>query len=381
MRKLLWIGDAVCDSGFSKCTHQILEAVRERFEVFVMGINYRGEPHKYPYKIWPAGMGGDLFGIRALLEMCDKIHPDVIVLQNDPWNVPAYMSELDKLKEAIPVVGIMAVDAPNCLGRAMNKLHHVIFWTKFAQDAAIKGGFVRPSSIAGLGVDTNIFFPQDKVDARLCIGLPDAVVNGFIVGNINRNQPRKRMDLTIRYFAEWMKSRNVPDAYLWLHVCPTGDTGFNVEQLAKYYGVGDRLILVEPEVWRGVAERHVAQTLNCFDVQVSTTQGEGWGLTTLEGMACGTAQIVPDWSALGEWAKDAAMLIHVTSTACTLKVNALGGIADEAQFIDALDLMYRDSALRKRYAEAGFQLAGQEQFRWPNVAKRYAEEIERCLPA
>jgi glycosyltransferase involved in cell wall biosynthesis len=379
MRKLLWIGDAVCDSGFAKCTHKILEEVAQRFEVSVLGINYRGKPHDYPYKIWPAGINGDLFGVRAMLEMCDKIHPDVIVLQNDPWNVPAYVRELSKLKVPIPTVGIMAVDAPNCLGRALNGLHHVIFWTEFAREEAYKGGLTRPSGVCPLGVDTDVFYPQDKIESRRAAGLPDEVINGYIVGNINRNQPRKRMDLTIRYFAEWMKTRKVPDAFLWLHVCPTGDTGFGVEQLAKYYGIGERIILVEPEVWKGVAEKHIALTLNCFDVQMSTTQGEGWGLTTMEGMACGTPQIVPDWSALGEWAREGAMFVPVTSTACTLRVNAIGGIADETQFIEALDLLYRDAGLRGQFSESGLRLVMQDKYRWPTIAKQYAEEIEACL--
>lgn len=379
MKKLLWVGDAVCDSGFAKCTHKILDAVQKRFDVTVLGLNYRGEPHPYPYPVWPASYKGDLFGVNAILEMCDRVRPDVIVLQNDPWNVPAYMRRLAELQDPIPVVGIMAVDAPNCLGRAMNRLHHAIFWTKFAQNEAILGGFTRPSSVVPLGVDLETYFPMDKHEARRQCGLPDDVVNGYIVGNINRNQPRKRMDLTIRYFAQWVKQFGVDNAFLWLHVCPTGDSGYEVEQLAKYYGVGERLILVEPEVWKGVAEKHIALTLNSFDVQMSTTQGEGWGLTTMEGMACGVPQILPDWSALGEWAAPAALMVPCTSTACTLKVNALGGIADEEKFIKGLDALYSNPALRGSLSAAGLKLVGQDKYRWSNIAEGYAEEIEKCL--
>src|SRR4030095_6152956 len=75
---------------------------------------------------------------------------------------------------------------------------------------------------------------------------------------------------------------------------------------------------------------------SALDVQVTTTLGEGWGLTTMEGMACGTPQIVPDWAALGEWATPALKV------PCSLQlahpgINTVGALPDKEAFMKALD--------------------------------------------
>jgi len=62
-KKLLWVGDAGCPSGFGLATHKILDVVRHKYDVTVLGLNYRGDPHGYPYEIWAASAEGDTFGI------------------------------------------------------------------------------------------------------------------------------------------------------------------------------------------------------------------------------------------------------------------------------------------------------------------------------
>jgi len=379
MRKLLWVGDAGCDSGFARCTHQTLEVLRRTWDVHVLGLNYRGDPHDYPYPIFPAFLGGDFFGVKRLPELAAKIMPDMVVIQNDPWNIPAYTKALEGFTGKI--VGAIAVDGKNCRGRTLNKLTRAIFWTKFAQQEALQGGMRIPSGVVGLGVDLNIYKPCNRIAARRLVGLPGVPDNAFIVGNVNRNQPRKRLDLTIQYVAEWVHSRELRDVFLYLHVAPTGDQGYDTEQLIHYYDMRGRLILSEPEVWKGLAEQDLALTYQTFDVQLTTSQGEGWGLCTMEGMACGIPQIVPDWSALGEWPGDAVIKVPCPTTITTPnRINSIGGIADKDSVIAALNLMYEShhGQVWSRYRQRGLDLVRQDQFRWENVGLAFAEELDKC---
>ena len=379
MRRLLWIGDAVCDSGFARCTHNILEAVRERWDVSVLGINYRGDPHPYPYPIYPCLVGGDLFGLGRVGEMLQKVGPDVVVLLTDPWNVPAYLEKLAH----VPTVAMLAVDGRNCRGHGLNGLMLAVFWTNFGLEEARAGGYRGPGAVVPLGVDLEIYHPEDRAEARRRLGLPRRALEGFIVGNVNRNQPRKRLDLTIAYFAEWVKTRGVSDAYLFLHVAPTGETsGYDCQQLAGYYGVANRLILSEPGLWKGPSESVLALTYAAFDVQMTTTQGEGWGLTTMEGMACGIPQIVPAWSGLGEWTEDAALQVPCTTIAVTPnRINVVGGIADRQLTVEALDLLYRDAALRDQYRERGLALVKRPCYRWPAIGQAFLGALEDAVDA
>jgi D-inositol-3-phosphate glycosyltransferase len=376
--KLLWIGDACCQSGFAKATHETLKVLSERWDVSVLGLNYRGGPHTYPYDIYPARMvdAFDGFGLKAIVELRRLIIPDVVVVQNDPWNFPAY---LQKLKD-LPVVGAIAVDGLNCRGTDLNGLKLGVFWTDFGVTQARAGGYSGPAAVVPLGVDLLTFRPLPKVQAREIIGVPRALHNAFIVGNVNRNQERKRFDLTIRYFAKWVKKYNVKDAYLFMHQAPTGEDCYDLPQLAAYYGIANRLIHVRTDVFNGVSETRLNQTYNCFDVQFSTSQGEGWGLPALEGMAAGIPLLAPDWSAYGDWARDAASLVECTSTAATVgEINVIGGIMDEKLAIEALQRLYADHSYRQQLSVDGQRLAHDLRYDWRNIGTRFADAMDEAL--
>lgn len=386
MRKLLWIGDAVASTGFARCTHKTLEVVERDWDVVVLGLNYFGDPHSYPYKIYPCYPGGDFFGVRRVREIMRLEKPDLIVIQNDPWNIRPYMEMIREESETIPVVGAIAVDGLNCRGTELNLLDACVFWTNFGLNEARAGGFTKPGFVVPLGVDESIYFPRSRQECReQVLGIPE-LADAFIVGHVARNQPRKRLDLTIRYFCQWLAKSQVQDAYLMLHVAPTGDVGYDLRQLFRYYKeryqLGKRLILSEPDPGKGDPEEKVAAIYGCFDVLFTTTQGEGWGLPVLEAMACGVPAIVPDWSALGDWAAPAAYLVPCTSTSATFNgVNVIGGIMDEGRAIAALDHMYSLPALRERYRKAGIALAARPDYRWPAIGAAFCEALERSWQA
>lgn len=381
MKRLLWIGDACVPSGFARATHQILDTLKDHYEITVLGINYRGDPHSYPYPVYACAPGGDSMGFGRLIWMCDTVKPDVIVIQQDPWHIPGYMKQLQSFDEYkdVPVIGVLAVDGKNLFGPYLNGLSMAIFWTQFGMTEAIEGGYQGISKVIPLGVDLDIYKPMDQAEARWGF-LPDSVQDGFIIGNVNRNQPRKRWDLTLQYFAEWYHTRKPENAFLYLHTAPTGDQGIKIQQLATYYKILDRLILHEPPTWYGLSEELVARTYNCFDLQISTTQGEGFGLTTFEGMACGVPQIVPDWSALGELCDGAAWLIPCTSTHSGEPfVNVIGGVPDKEQFIRAINTMYSNPEFRKHNRQAGLERVRESRFRWSQIGERYLSTIEETL--
>jgi glycosyltransferase involved in cell wall biosynthesis len=376
MRKLLWIGDAAVASGFARATHYTLDVLRKTWDVSVLGLNYQGDPHDYPYPIYPCWPGGDLFGLGRMPRLISKLRPDVVVVQNDPWNIPEYLTKAGNA----PVVASLAVDGKNCRGRGLNGLALAIFWTKFGEQEARLGGYTGPSAVVPLGVDLDIYKPLPQLAARQRIGWPEELGKAFIVGNVNRNQPRKRLDLTIMYFAEWIKRERVDDAYLFLHVAPTGETGYDVKQLAQYCGISNRILCVTPEMGQGIKEDLLTATYNCFDVLLTTTQGEGFGLTTFEAMACGVVPIVPDWAALGELVEDAAIKVPCTTVACTPNtINAIGGVPDREGTIQALNTLYRDARLRGELRERGLALVARDRYRWPNIGEAFGAAVDEAL--
>lgn len=393
MKKILFVADSPeVPSGFGRASREIINSLDYRcggkYEVVVLGINHRGDPATVPYPVFTAAAGGDAFGVGRLLWMCDLVKPDVIIIQQDGWYFPYYFKALRKKKAnyeyespdaaAIPVIGAIAVDGKNFHGEWIQDLAKAVFWTQFGESEARQGGYTGEAEIIPLGVDTGTFYPVGREGAleRQKMG---TLKDKFIIGNVNRNQPRKRWDLTIKYFAEWVHAFRVKDARLFLHSAPTGDVALNLESLCRYYGVLDKVVLYQPEPFYGKPDDDMRDVYNCFDVLISTTQGEGMGLPAMEAMACGVPCILPDWAAFGEWARGAAMLVPCTSTApqsFSPSVNVIGGVADEKLFIAALDKCYREKDHREAVGSYGMARILEDRFRWETIGARWVELLD-----
>jgi glycosyltransferase involved in cell wall biosynthesis len=117
---------------------------------------------------------------------------------------------------------------------------------------------------------------------------------------------------------------------------------------------------------------------SALDVQATTTLGEGWGLTTMEGMACGVPQIVPDWAALGEWAAPALKV------PCSLQlahpgINTIGALPDKEAFIATLDGLHRSAAHRAKLSREGLAFVRQPHFTWSEVARQMDEVVTQAV--
>ena len=383
-RHVLWVGDAGCTTGFARCTHSMCDQLHTLgWTVDILGINYFGDPHRYPYRVWPCRQpfdgGLDAFGEGRLPILVDRLRPDVVVLQNDPWNIAGYIEAMSTCAHKPKVVGYLAVDGKNQHAAPLNMLDGIVVWTDWAREELLAGGCNKDIEVIPLGVDLSVFAPMDKVVARSRTCPPELPANAFIVGYVGRNQPRKRLDLTISYFSRWIASGGV-DAYLYLYVAPTRDCGVDIRSLVKYYGVSTRVILSEPELTTvmGAPDHWMTSLYNSFDVFFTTTQGEGWGLPVLEAMACGVPVVAPNWSGIGSWAKDAALLVDCTATALTAPINGLvhtiGGIPDPAGSVWALSNLYVDHPSRKLLADRGLELA--QRLSWSSAKDQFGRYMD-----
>lgn len=387
--KLLWCGDAVAPTGFGRVTHSVLAWLQHYFDVTVLGVNYYGDPHDYPYNIYPATQAGSgsPWGDTRFVPILEKVNPDVVMILNDHWIVRMFLKALKNsgrpLESFPPIVAYMPVDAPNVShADQLNDLACGIFYTQFGWQEAAAAGFTGRAAVIPHGVNTNSFYPVDRNEARKAYGL-DSIVgeNTFIFGNVNRNQLRKRQDLSIKYFKEFIDYTGADDVFLYLH-CAMDDAGYDIPQLASYYGVNGKVLIPSGNfgVWAKIKDDLMYLVYNSFDVHMSTTQGEGWGLSSLEAAACGLPQILPDWSALGDWASDIALMVPCTHTNTTVaKINTIGGVPDQEEFVKAMHQAYTDPALRARLGRKGLELATDPKFRWYNIAMQFRNVLARVM--
>ncbi len=386
--KILWVGDAVVDTGFSRVTHNICERLIQRgHEVNILGVNYYGDPHPHPFRIYVPSLGQkeDIWGFDRIWPLTKAIKPDVVSLLNDPYVIAQYLQNRPA-DLVCPVVAYVPIDGKNVredIALTLCRLDGVIFYTEFGRKEASKSGFVGQSWVIPHGVDP-LYGPKDRLESRKRMGLPPSLHDAFLFGNINRNQPRKRLDLTVEYFAEFLKRTDAGNAYLYLH-CTEEDLGIRPGQLCKYYGIDHRLIMPSMESLnpaKGVSQELLCHIYSSLDVQITTTSGEGFGLSTIEGMACGIPNIIPDWAALGEWPRgQGCRVIPCTSTWCFPGgVNTVGGLPDRDRFVQAMIELYGDAEVRAQLGREARKRSTGPEFDWDNITDQFVEVFKEVVP-
>lgn len=381
MSKLLYVADAVSHTGFARVTHNVVpQLIARGWDVDVLGINYYGDPHAYPFKIYPAiARDSNVFGFDRIRFLADElVKPDVILINNDPWLIGEYARRLtrDDGRLQYRIVSYIPVDAENMKPEFVAPINHTqaaIFYTEFGRGVAQAAGLSTTSAVIPHGVDPDVYLPLDRARAREILGLdqildPDA----FVIGNINRNQPRKRFDLTMLSFKYWLDHYK-PDrpVHLYFH-CAVKDVGWDILQFAQYLGIEPNIITANNTTQFGVAQKYMSAVYSSCDLQITTTQGEGWGLTQMEGMSCGVPQIATNYAAEAEWMADAAAMVDpammITNDG---GANTLGALVNPIDVAAAIDRLYRSPDERRELSEAGRALVQQDCFSWAKIGEQF----------
>ncbi|HMV84454.1 MAG TPA: glycosyltransferase family 4 protein [Blastocatellia bacterium] len=406
--KILIAGDAAVPSGFARVIEGIFGHLSSRYEIHHLGTNYSGDPHPYDWKVYPAGNGGDIWGANRLAPLIEKLRPRLIFIVNDIWIQHSYMQALAKLERHPPVVLYCPIDGGPIDAETiapLGKVTRFVAYTQFGRrqvevavaaqrrkDAAFKFPEIE---VIPHGVDAGSFHPLPEVPEmpempemneagqrltgrqqarRKLFGHSADLDERFIVLNANRNQPRKRIDITIRGFAEF--ARGKPDTVkLFLHM-GAEDLGWNVIQLARRYGIEDRVIMTSLNKFHPASPREQLNLIyNACDVGINTSTAEGWGLVSFEHAAAGAAQIVPRHSACAElWQDESqsnALLLEPAMSLIYEKILTEGWLVTPESVAEALEQLYRNRELLAEMSARAYSVATRPEYRWQAISERW----------
>lgn len=396
--RLLVIGDAVAPTGFATVTRNLCRGF-QGFEIHQLGINYHGDPHDEPWKIYPAGLGGDPHGVRRLRSLVEALRPDLIFAVNDPWILGAYMEQIRDLSPRPKIVMYTPVDLEPLEPLVVERLEgadKLVVYTRFGKhvfEQAIaltrmrRPDFYLPAiEILPHGVDARTFHPLEAESARarrekavceLFPARPD-LRESFIVLNANRNQPRKRIDLTIKGFASFAKNKPA-NVKLYLHM-GVEDCGWHIGRLAERYGIQERLLASTSNPGLPCLPPGKLNSIyNAAAVGVNTSCGEGWGLVSFEHAATGAAQIVPRHSACEELWEGSALLLDPAISLTTEKMLSEARIVSPDDLAEALERLYEDPVLLEELSWAAYRNATRPEYRWSEIARRWEQMFHELL--
>jgi glycosyltransferase involved in cell wall biosynthesis len=181
---------------------------------------------------------------------------------------------------------------------AINRdVERVFCFTKLWKDQLKSQGLTRPVDVLSHAANNSNLRSIPREIARQSIGLPRDV---FLFTSLNRNIPRKRLDLLIMSFVKLIARFPLKPIFLLIVSNSNDKGGFPLFEVfareLKLASVntetfGNRLLITLDN--NRYTDDDVNIIYNCGDVGVSCAEGEGFGLCTFEQMSLGIPQIVP----------------------------------------------------------------------------------------
>jgi D-inositol-3-phosphate glycosyltransferase len=391
------VGDASVPTGFARVIEGIFRPLSDKYEIHHLGTNYQGDPHDYPWKVYRASSGGDIWGANRIVQLVEHVRPDLIFILNDIWIQCQYLQALATLNDHPPVIAYCPIDGGPIGGETvvpLGRVARLVAYTAFAKrlvEAAVAAQ--RESDpeftfsdveIIPHGIDTEVFRrlgepAAARAEARRLI-LPHLTDPGehFIVLNANRNQPRKRIDLTLRGFALFAQDKP-PTVQLYLHM-GAEDLGWNVLHLARRYGIEDRLIMSSLDIHLPtVPSEQMNLIYNACEVGLNTSAAEGWGLVSFEHAATGAAQIMPRHSACAEIWEGSAVFLEPAMDFVFEKTLTTGWLVTPESVASALEQLYRNPQTLEMMSARAHALTQRPEYRWETIARRWDQLFHELI--
>lgn len=386
MAKILWYGDILSNTGFARVTHSILEHLANAHEVVAFGINYNGDPHNLPFKVYPAGTvnPSDRFGIGRLPQVVQQEKPDFIICLNDIWIVNQVWERIHLLKDTLKFkfIAYFPVDSAYYVSSMLSYISDwdfaITFSIEQAQRLMAQGVQPKLFGVVPHGLDQGKFFPIPQEEARKSLRLPE---DKFIVLNANRNQPRKQIDLTIKAFAAFAADK--PDTLLYLHMSEK-DLGwdvreiFNTEMRRRGAIPDNRLVMTTANIdyTNAPPDELLNKIYNACDVGINTANGEGWGLVSFEHASCRKPLVLPNHTSFSDIWKGSALLSDIAAWVYDKDLSVERGIVDVNDMAVKLTKLYNDKEYYNEVAEACYNVTQNPAYRWDRIAEAFNKAVE-----
>lgn len=387
--KLLWCGDIVAMTGFARVTENVLARLSDQYEIVVLGHNWWGDPTPLQdqYKMYPSSnrFQAAPFGEERIREVVEKEKPDVVFTINDMWIINEQYKRIKDLhdQKLFKFVGYAPMDSygwNGCLDETANSWDGIVSYTEFGAHEFIRGGIKKPITIIPHGITASQFYPIEKAAARKQLNLKEDI---FIVFNGNRNQFRKRIDITIEGFAKFAKDK--PDTQLYLHM-GLKDQGWDLMPLfaraMQREGIdpnGRIILTAQTQGPPNVSVDFLNAIYNAVDVGVNTCKGEGWGLVSHEHAACRVPQVVPNHTSCKEIFEGYGRLIRCDHVDVDTNYSREMPCPSSDHLAAILTELYEDREKREATAELCYLRATEERFNWDTIAHQFNEVFQEVL--
>jgi len=303
--KIFWWSNAPwTKTGYGNQTNLFWWRIQKMGHKVILGANYglSGAPlnvseHGESTRVMPLGFtvhGNDIIGMHA-----DHVKADIVITLYDAWVFDPHITtsfrwcpwapvDHDPLSEKLKV--------------ALQSAWQPIAYSQFGFDKMKEAG-LDPRYVPH-GIDTKLFKPKDRAEARKALGLEDEKKIEFLAVMVaaNKGTPsRKSFPEVLFVWRDFVKKHPNSVLYLHTHAGPQG-SGLDLIQLLNKLDMPASAVRFCDPYWNvlGYPDSYMVNLYNAADVLLNPSQGEGFGLPIVEAQACGTPVIVTNCTSMTE---------------------------------------------------------------------------------
>jgi glycosyltransferase involved in cell wall biosynthesis len=227
------------------------------------------------------GWGNDILPAHVAAQ-----RPDAVIALMDVW-----VLEAQTLK-TVPITAWAPIDhdpLPPAVEAGLKHAKHVWAMSRFAEREMKRIG-LEPFYVPH-GVDTDVFKPGDRAEARRRWGVPEGAFFAVTVAS-NKGWPsRKSLDRLLKAWGRFVETH--PDAILYLHTQADHPSAIDLQRVAEFYKIPPTAIRFGDEyrLARGAFNTEAMAALyNAADVLVLPSAGGGFEIPLIEAQACFPAE-------------------------------------------------------------------------------------------
>jgi glycosyltransferase involved in cell wall biosynthesis len=400
--KVLFVGTHVNQqNGYSKVLYQlILHLSNNEFSdvnICLYGVQNRKETQierKLPSNIlvYDALLNEatpeDGFNFSMFATFVQINQPDIIFIYNDPFIVCSYLKCLENItvnsKICVYLDLVYPFIKPEYISTINKHTDHIFTFSETWKQICIVEGITCNLSVLDHGLT--------KIDTSSIDKLNVDLKNHFVILNLNRNQTRKRIDITVKAFCNLLKYYENKDRPLKL-ILRSLNGAFNIMDIFDRHmkilncdkNINDHVMFLnDNDCDYGVDDTVIHQLYTISDIGINSAEGEGFGLCNFEHSSYGKPQIVP---AIGSFIdlfdNNSAILINpYASYYIDTYRDSIGGQAFLMNDIDLTNAMIKyieEPDTRSEHGAAARHTVSSDKFNWSVIAKELHHHFNNLL--
>lgn len=319
--------------------------------------------------------------------------PDVVLTVGDIWMVQ-YIADPNVCRSRpwfqwigyVPIDGVaLNGGVPNSWISVLDDMDVVVPYTEYGKEAIGKSLPHRLRSLKPIphGVDTKVYHPlsdAERMDIRHGLGIRD---DRIVFLTVARNQFRKNIPEFCKGWKLFRKDGAHEKAVFWPHMGFQDPMGWDLSEVFSIYDIGNDLMYFERVALGSnnvdlLPEAELMKLYNAADIFILMS-GEGWGLPTLEAMACGKPCILMDHSANTELIGrgiERGLLVDVAGT-MTGAHSTERPFPDLNHLVKQMSVLYEDAELRRVLGARAAEFA--KSLTWDSAVLQWNHVVETVV--